>query len=137
MSTLDRVLKSGDVVEIITQKGKKPSEDWLRFAKTTIARDHIRMVLRKKKLFGMSFNTPTHAELKMTVEDRVGLIKDISGSIAQLHIGIISFHTEPVMGKLSHINKIEIQSTDKKKIEKLIAKLRAVKGIKEVGYRLI
>jgi GTP pyrophosphokinase len=137
VSTLERVLKSGDVVEIVTQKGKKPSEDWLRFAKTTIARDHIRMVLRKKKLFGTSFNTPTHAELKMTVEDRVGLIKDISGSIAQLHVAIISFHTEPVMGKRFHINKIEIQSTDKKKIEKLIVKLRTVKGVKEVGYRLV
>jgi GTP pyrophosphokinase len=137
MSTLDHVLKSGDVVEIITQKGKKPSEDWLRFAKTTIAHDHIRMALRKKKLFGMSFNDPTHAELKMTVEDRVGLIKDISGSIAQLHIAIISFHTEPVLGKRFHINKVEIQSTDKKKIEKLIAKLRIVKGVKDISYRLI
>ncbi len=136
-SALDRVLKSGDVVEIITQKGKKPSENWLPFAKTTIARDHIRMTLRKKKLFGMSFNAPTHAELKMTVEDRVGLIKDISGSIAQLHIAIISFHTEPVVEKRLHINKIDIQSTDKKKIEKLIAKLRGVKGVKEVGYRLV
>ena len=79
MSTLDHVLKSGDVVEIITQKGKKPSEDWLRFAKTTIARDHIRMALRKKNTFARMLQLPTHAELKMTVEDRVGLIKDISG----------------------------------------------------------
>ncbi|HVM76953.1 MAG TPA: RelA/SpoT family protein [Candidatus Paceibacterota bacterium] len=45
---LDYVLKSGDVVEIITQKGKKPSADWLRFVKTAIARDHIRTVLRGK-----------------------------------------------------------------------------------------
>ena len=45
---LDYKLKSGDVVQILTQKGKKPSEDWLRFAKTTIARDHIRMALRSK-----------------------------------------------------------------------------------------
>jgi GTP pyrophosphokinase len=137
MSTLDHVLKSGDVVEIITQKGKKPSEDWLRFAKTTIARDHIRMVLRKKNTFGASLNLPTHAELKITVEDRVGLIKDISGSIAQVHIGIMSFHTEPATGKRFHINKVEIQSTDKKKIEKLLEKLRGIRGVKEVGYRLI
>jgi GTP pyrophosphokinase len=137
VSTLDHPLKSGDVVEIITQKGKKPSEDWLRFAKTTIARDHIRMTLRKKNTFAQSLVLPTHAELKLTVEDRVGLIKDISGSIAQLHIAIMSFHTEPVTGKRLHINKIEIQSTDKKKIEKLVAKLREVKGVKEIGYRLL
>jgi len=137
MSTLDHVLKSGDVVEIITQKGKKPSEDWLRFAKTTIARDHIRLSLRKKNTFAQSLTMPTHAELKMNVEDRVGLIKDISGSIAQMHIGITSFHTEPATGKKFHINKIEIQSTDKKKIEKLIEKLRDVSGVKEISYRLL
>jgi GTP diphosphokinase / guanosine-3',5'-bis(diphosphate) 3'-diphosphatase len=46
---LDHTLKSGDIVEIIMQKGKKPSEDWLRFVKTTVARDHIRTALRGKK----------------------------------------------------------------------------------------
>jgi guanosine-3',5'-bis(diphosphate) 3'-pyrophosphohydrolase len=137
MSTLDHILKSGDVVEIITQKGKKPSGDWLRFAKTTIARDHIRMALRKKNIFGQALNLPTRAEIKMTVEDRVGLIKDISGSIAEMHIGIISFHTEPAAGKRLHINKVEVQSADKKKLEKLTAKLCTIKGVKDAAYRLI
>jgi GTP diphosphokinase / guanosine-3',5'-bis(diphosphate) 3'-diphosphatase len=48
---LDHRLKSGDVVEILVQKGKKPSEDWLRFVKTGIARDHIRTALRRRNLF--------------------------------------------------------------------------------------
>jgi (p)ppGpp synthase/HD superfamily hydrolase len=54
-----------------------------------------------------------------------------------MHIGITSFHTEPATGKKFHINKIEIQSTDKKKIEKLIEKLRDVSGVKEISYRLL
>jgi GTP pyrophosphokinase len=136
-STLDHVLKSGDVIEIITQKGKKPSEDWLRFAKTTIARDHIRLALRNKNTFARLLDLPKYAELRMTVEDRVGLIKDISGAIAEMHIGIMSFHTEPTTGKKFHINKVEVASTDKKKIEKLLVKLRGIKGVKDVGYRLI
>jgi guanosine-3',5'-bis(diphosphate) 3'-pyrophosphohydrolase len=49
ITTLDHPLKSGDVVEIITQKGKQPSEDWLRFVKTTIAKEHIRSVIRKRQ----------------------------------------------------------------------------------------
>jgi GTP pyrophosphokinase len=137
MSTLDHVLKSGDVVEILTQKGKKPSEDWLRFAKTTIARDHIHMALRKKNIFGQALVLPMRAEIKMTVEDRVGLIKDISSSIAELHVGIVSFHTEPAAGKRFHINKVEVQSVEKKKLEKLTAKLRTIKGVKDAAYRLI
>lgn len=35
---LDYELHSGDVVEIMTQRGKKPSEDWLRFIKTSLAK---------------------------------------------------------------------------------------------------
>jgi ACT domain-containing protein len=73
----------------------------------------------------------------LTVEDRVGLIKDISGAIAEVHIGIMSFHTEPSTGKRFHINRVDIQSTDKKKIDKLIIKLRAIKGVKDIGYRLV
>ncbi len=48
---LDHKLKSGDVVEILTQKGKKPSEDWLRFVKTPAARDHIKSALKNKDSF--------------------------------------------------------------------------------------
>ncbi len=51
MVPLDHHLKSGDVVFILTQKGKKPSEDWFQFVKTSIARDHIRQALRGKNLF--------------------------------------------------------------------------------------
>jgi len=133
---LDRPLKSGDVVEIVTQKGKRPSEDWLRFAKTTIAQDHIRLVLRKKKTFASDLSQPTHAEFKIVAESRVGLIKDISSTIARSHIRILSFHTEAVKDKQIHIDKIDIQSTDKKKIEKIAVKIREVKGVKEVGYKI-
>lgn len=41
-------LSSGDVVEIIVQKNKKPSESWLAFVKTDLARGHIESELRKK-----------------------------------------------------------------------------------------
>src|SRR5258708_240051 len=51
LATLDRPLKSGDVVTIVTQKGKKPSEGWLRFVKTALARDHIRAALRDRNKF--------------------------------------------------------------------------------------
>lgn len=48
MASLDYKLKSGQVVEIITAKGKKgPSRDWLKFVITKIARDEIAKHLRK------------------------------------------------------------------------------------------
>jgi GTP pyrophosphokinase len=39
-------LKSGDIVEIITQKGHKPSQDWLKVVKTARARNKINHFLR-------------------------------------------------------------------------------------------
>ncbi|OGZ64103.1 MAG: hypothetical protein A3A98_03930 [Candidatus Staskawiczbacteria bacterium RIFCSPLOWO2_01_FULL_40_39] len=39
---LSQSLTNGDVVEIITSEKKKPSYDWLKFVKTSIARSHIR-----------------------------------------------------------------------------------------------
>ena len=46
---LTHELHSGDVIEILRQKNKKPSESWLKFVKTSMARDHIRQALRKKE----------------------------------------------------------------------------------------
>ncbi len=47
LSSFSQSLKNGDVVKIITEKNKKPSRDWLEFAKTTLARSRIREQLRK------------------------------------------------------------------------------------------
>jgi GTP pyrophosphokinase len=43
-------LKSGDVVEIITQPNHKPSRDWLKIAKTNKALTRIRNVLRQEQM---------------------------------------------------------------------------------------
>ncbi len=40
---LDRQLTNGDIVEVETRKSAKPSPKWLLFAKTSLARRHIRM----------------------------------------------------------------------------------------------
>lgn len=42
---LDTKLKNGDIVEIITKKSSKPSKKWLEYARTTLAKRHIRSVL--------------------------------------------------------------------------------------------
>jgi GTP diphosphokinase / guanosine-3',5'-bis(diphosphate) 3'-diphosphatase len=42
-ANLDTPLKSGDIVQIITDKNRKgPSADWLKFSKTRMARSHIK-----------------------------------------------------------------------------------------------
>ena len=133
---LDHELTSGDMVEIIRQKGKKASEDWLKFVKTAIARDRIRTALREKNKFAKRWQAPTHCSLKIVVQDRVGLIQDISSMIARNHMNILSFHAEHPKGGDNSFERADIQSTDKAKIARLIVKLKTVKGVKEVSYKL-
>jgi GTP pyrophosphokinase len=134
---LDHKLQSGDMVLIITQKGKRPSEDWLDFARSAAARDHIRITLRKKSSFAQNVHVPMKTELRVAAQDRLGLIKEISAAINRSHLNILSFHTDNPKGGQYPINKIEVNTVDKAKIEKLSVKLKAIKGIKEVGYKII
>ncbi|MBR2802229.1 MAG: bifunctional (p)ppGpp synthetase/guanosine-3',5'-bis(diphosphate) 3'-pyrophosphohydrolase [Erysipelotrichaceae bacterium] len=46
---LNSVLKTGDVVSIRTNKNSGPSEDWLKFVKTSNAKNKIRAYLTKKE----------------------------------------------------------------------------------------
>ncbi|MFO0746800.1 MAG: bifunctional (p)ppGpp synthetase/guanosine-3',5'-bis(diphosphate) 3'-pyrophosphohydrolase [Myxococcota bacterium] len=42
-------LKNGDVVEIIRNKSQKPNKDWLKFVKTTRAKDRIKAFIKKEQ----------------------------------------------------------------------------------------
>lgn len=48
MVSLDTPLKNGDITEIITKKSSKPSSKWIEYAKTTLAKRHIRSILMKE-----------------------------------------------------------------------------------------
>jgi GTP pyrophosphokinase len=49
MTPLRTKLRNGDIVEIITQPGHKPSRDWLSFVKTSRARNKIRHWLTEQE----------------------------------------------------------------------------------------
>ena len=49
MVPLSTTLHNGDIVEIITKKTASPKQKWLDFAKTTLARRHIRLALETQQ----------------------------------------------------------------------------------------
>lgn len=49
MVSLDKTLGNGDVVEIVTKKGAKPSKKWLEYARTTLAKRHVRTFIQKEE----------------------------------------------------------------------------------------
>jgi len=50
MSQIFSILKNRDIVEIITKKDAHPSTKWLEYARTTMAKKHIRSYLEKNSL---------------------------------------------------------------------------------------
>ncbi len=133
IAPLDYQLQSGDLVEILIQKSKKPSESWLKFAKTSAARKKIKLAVKKgsSKIIPRSI----HAEFKLIVNDRVGLLKDISSIYSKNRVGIVSISAGPYDAN-HHLVKIKCEA-DKEKAEKLILKLKKFKEVKEINYKLV
>lgn len=50
MSQIFSKLKNGDIIEIVDKKDSHPSQKWIEYAKTTIAKKHIKAYLEKNSL---------------------------------------------------------------------------------------
>ncbi|MBI5079197.1 bifunctional (p)ppGpp synthetase/guanosine-3',5'-bis(diphosphate) 3'-pyrophosphohydrolase, partial [Candidatus Wolfebacteria bacterium] len=131
IAPLDHQLQSGDLVEIMIQKSKKPSESWLEFIKTASARRKIKSAVHKKS----RTNARLETEFKIIANDRIGLLKDLSSVISRSHINILKADV-PKTDQLPII-KIRCAVNEKEKIEKLILKLKEIKGVKEISYKLV
>ena len=71
MVSLDTPLKSGDVVEVITDKNRKgPSRDWLKFVKTHTARERIRQYLNAEKKYWLKNLLPSLPKLKINKKQK-------------------------------------------------------------------
>jgi RelA/SpoT family (p)ppGpp synthetase len=110
---IDYEPKTGDVIEIITNKNRHPSPDWLKIVKTYNARKHIKSYLKK---FRFSEIRQTY-ELKIIAKDRIGLLKDISNIISAYGINIIEVRSQ-TKGKLA-ILKFKLVVNDKDEYERL------------------
>lgn len=133
IGSLDEQLKTRDVVEILTQKNKKPSEGWLNFAKTSFAQEKIRTALKKRTL--LPAIKRKKVIFKIAVKDRIGLLKDLSEVFYSTKINIDSSRTSEE-GKY-HYLIIKCSMKDLKKIKGLILKIKQVKDVLEVGYKEI
>ncbi len=131
--SLDYQLQSGDMVEILIQKSKKPSESWLKFIKTSQARHKIKSALRQ--LPTLLKKNQTQTEFKIITEHRMGLLRDVSAVISSSHIKIIKV-SMPQTSEIPLIIKMKCDVSDKKKIEKLILKIKRIDGVKEISYKI-
>ena len=134
---LDHVLESSDVVEIITQKNKKPSQSWLDFVVTSSAKAHIRNALKNTSK-GKLLDTKTQKiELKIVVENRTGILNDVSSIVSRSHVNIIALTSGPRDRDSYHVIKALCDTDNKDKILKIILKLKTLKEVKEIDYRFV
>jgi len=137
MVALDYILKNREIVEIITQKNRKPNRDWLAFVKTAAARQHINSFLKKnEQAKKFEKRKGELVELRLSVHDRVGLLRDISSVFARQKINIKSVITE---SKNRAYPMIIIQTPVKSQteLERLLVKLKEVKGVEEISYKIL
>lgn len=135
ITPLEYQLRSGDIVEIITQKNKKPSESWLAFVKTSMAKSHIKSALKTTRSLASFRKSPSQTEFRITADDRVGLLKDITSIISRSHVNIISISTQP--NAKFHAIKIICEIANKEKADKLVLKIKQMKEVKELNYKFI
>lgn len=132
MVPLDHALSSGDMVEIITQKNRRPSSEWLAFVKTALARSQIRHTLRDA---APPETRPTETEFEIAVDDRVGILKDISGAFARFRINI---ETASVERRHSAYPVILVRFNHKNpgQLEKIKTQIKKIRGVRSIAERV-
>lgn len=133
---LDHTLHSGDMVEILTQKNKLPSPDWLDFAKSPSTREHIKAAIRQKPSL-LHAAVAKKTEFRVVVQNRIGLLKDLAAAIARSHVNISEITATNATRDNFPIIKIVCEVNDRTKIEKLIIKIKTIKEVKEVIWKII
>jgi GTP pyrophosphokinase len=131
IASFDYKLSSGDIVEIITQKNKKPNAEWLAFAKTSLAKNHIRSFLAKSGYLPKNkIKTRRRKLIVVTAKDRIGLLKDISSVFASRRINIQDISVQQNF----NYPKVRILFTpkDKEQLQKIKTLLGNIKGVEEV-----
>jgi GTP pyrophosphokinase len=111
---IDYKLQNGDIVEIIVNKNRKPSPDWLNIVKSAHAKKKIKSQLRKEHFI---FMPKISVELKITAQDRVGLLKDIANVISSQNINITGSRSK-TKKDLAYLY-FTLQINDKKELESL------------------
>jgi (p)ppGpp synthase/HD superfamily hydrolase len=129
-----RELRSGEIIEIMTQKNKKPSPEWLHFVKTGLAKNKIRQALRISPGDSFLSSKERPIEIKIYGKNRVGFIKDISNIFAKLHTSIQTLTANRAGNEEAPVSVTFIPK-HKNDLVKIEERLKKIPGVREVVSR--
>ena len=132
---IDHELFSGDVVEILTQKGKKPSVDWLRFVKSSMAKKYIRNFARGKNAKLQKSVPPSGVEFRAVGLNRPNYARDITNAFSDAKIGILITNVQSDNSSAFITVNVKCGNISHEKIEKMLVKIKSIQGIKEVNFK--
>jgi len=137
---LDSELKNGDSVEIITSSKSKPSQDWLRFVKTSKAKSKIKFWFKKarnKKAIELGKKILKKVVKKNNLQYSIGLLRSIPKKLGRKKIEQV--YKEIGFGNIT-LDKVEAviipkMSTDKSLVKKpsLGGKIQKIKKDTQKG----
>jgi GTP diphosphokinase / guanosine-3',5'-bis(diphosphate) 3'-diphosphatase len=131
----DRELLSGETVEILTQKNRKPNAEWLSFVKSSFAKNRLRAALRKENSTALMLDSARrlrlHCQFTITAKDRVGLLKDISAVFSAFRINIqhITVNTK---NKPYPDVVVSAQMRDSKQADSITTRLKNIRDVEEI-----
>jgi GTP pyrophosphokinase len=131
---LSHELISGDMVEIITQKNKKPSAKWLDIAKTAVAKHHIKNALKKEGVFKLLpeiKSSGIKCKIAIINIDRIGMIRDVTNIFTSSKINIEKMVSRKLDKRNSTISAI-FQAKNKEQAQKIITAIKQIDGVEEV-----
>lgn len=115
---LNYKLQNGDVVEIIVNKNKKPSIDWLNFVKTREARKKIKNFLKKKvQIFKMP-----EFYLSFKTKNEPKILEEILDFLKEKEIEIV-YYKNFAKGSWQII-KIKVRKENKSDLEEIVFNLK-------------
>jgi len=122
-------LKNGDLVEVLTTKKIRVSKVWKTFAISVKARNEIQKHLKIKK--EKKHKMPL-VSLEFRAIDRPGLVNDFTRTFLLFDANIFSADIRTADESRIGRDSFTIEVSDPKKLEKLLKKLRKIKGVVEI-----
>jgi GTP pyrophosphokinase len=123
MVSLNYTLHNGDVIEILTQKNKKPTSAWFSLAKTSYAKARVRRYIEKA-----SPKIKKKYQFRIGVKHKVGMIKNISTVFAKEKISITDINLDSSHPKVGYVT-VKFFHDNEKELELVANKLRRLADV--------
>ncbi|MFW5662190.1 MAG: HD domain-containing protein, partial [Bacteroidota bacterium] len=131
---LNYKLLTGDQVHIITSPNMKPRPEWKNFVVSHVAVSNLHKYFKENPYIPQLSEKdegPQIVALKITGEDREGMLKDISEAIGKSNIRRVSLDTS----ESDFEGTISIKIEKFEEINEIFAKLLNIKGIKGIEHK--